>query len=475
MSLPEVKSTVVWQGLEVTQITNTATGQTEVYAVNQLNKSQLGVKLAETFQTGSVQTGDSKNNWRFVNEKRYRDLVNNKRTQNNQSKLSDEDFKKEFFLDGAIQLNDNRGNALNDNNNYASTKAAEAFRESAFDANIPNVINPKTKLQVNSQGQKTTEPIEGTQPEPEDEQPPLGPGINQTLETSDAAVAGRNRAGGGTKDQLRYPLNITGPFEYDFIRITAYDYKPSGLDNNYKPDKNIFPGQQYETVVLPMQPQLSETNGVSWSEDQLNPVQKALGNFAIKTIQSKGLKDFGNALGGLRDRAKEALGDPATKQFVAAYFAGQAVGANLVGRTSGMVINPNLELLFNGPNLRQFNFNFSLTPRSPEESEVCRKIIRAFKRNMAVSRSESNLFLRSPRIFKLQYVFKGGKSDHPYLNKFKPCALTNFAVNYTPDGSYSTFDQTGSMTQFNLDMTFSEVMPIYSENIPASETTTTGF
>ena len=105
---------------------------------------------------------------------------------------------------------------------------------------------------------------------------------------------------------------------------------------------------------------------------------------------------------------------------------------------------------------------------------MCRKIIKSFKRNMAVARSESNLFLISPRIFKLKYHFKSQDTDHPFLNKFKPCALTNFGVNYTPDGSYATF-QDGGMTQYNLDFTFSEVMPIYSEDIRDDGTATMGY
>jgi len=154
--------------------------------------------------------------------------------------------------------------------------------------------------------------------------------------------------------------------------------------------------------------------------------------------------------------------------FAAAYFAGQAVGANVVGRATGMVINPNLELLFNGPNLRTFNFNFRLTPRFKEESEIIREIIFAFKRNMAVQRSKANLFLRSPRLFQLKYIYKEG-NQHPYLNKFKPCAMTNFQVNYTPDGSYATFDQTGSLTAYDLTMSFSEVMPIYANDFDKTD------
>jgi hypothetical protein len=218
-----------------------------------------------------------------------------------------------------------------------------------------------------------------------------------------------------------------------------------------------------------MQPQLSETNAVNWSDDQLNPVQAALGKAAMDAIEGIGgldLQKIGNSFADLGKKAGEVFKDPLTKRFAIAYFAGQAVGANLVGRSEGMVINPNLELLFNGPNLRTFNFNFRLTPREPAESEEIREIIFAFKRNMSVQRSKANLFLRSPRLFKLEYIYKGEDEgvQHPYLNKFKPCAMTNFQVNYTPDGSYATYDQTGSLTAYDLNMSFSEVMPIYSDD-----------
>ena len=46
--------------------------------------------------------------------------------------------------------------------------------------------------------------------------------------------------------------------------------------------------------------------------------------------------------------------------FIKAYFAGQAVGRNIVARATGQVLNPNMELLFQGPTLRTVNFNFKL-------------------------------------------------------------------------------------------------------------------
>jgi len=158
----------------------------------------------------------------------------------------------------------------------------------------------------------------------------------------------------------------------------------------------------------------------------------------------------------------------ATKAGIIAHFAGQAISKNIMGRQTGQVINPNMELLFNGPRLRTFNFNFTFTPRFKEEAKIIRKIIRAFKRNMAPQRSTSNLFLLSPRVFKLKYIYNkedddGDGSQHPYMDTFKTCALTAFNVDYTPGGSYATYRDGGSMTQYKVTMSFNELNPIYAD------------
>ena len=448
---------------------------------------QIEVRSAEAiFGTGikgdllAISTGK---NWKLVDPEGFRRRYNNNQTTQGLKTVSKEEFERLWNTIGVPAMNNDRAAVLNNPENYDSIEISEGNRAAFYQKNIPGIKDPKTGLMVSSTGVKQTLPTQEEQTESEDTTQNSGGGeeedkkptfiLGESQETIDQTILAAGKDKGGKNETLRYPLDPSGPFEYDYIKITAYDYKPSGLDNDYDVDKNIKSasggiGQKYETVVLPMQPTLSETNGVSWSNDQLNPIQRAFGEAAAGSIEGIGnmnVKQIGKALGNLGTDIKKAFGDSTTKSFVTAYFAGQAVGANLVGRTTGMVINPNLELLFNGPNLRSFNFNFKLTPRSADESVVCRKIIRAFKRNMAVSRTEADLFLLSPRIFKLEYIFKD-KTVHPFLNKFKPCALTNFAVNYTPDGSYATFNQDGGMTQYNLDFTFSEVMPIYAEDIP---------
>ena len=283
---------------------------------------------------------------------------------------------------------------------------------------------------------------------------------------------------GGTREILRYPRQSLDSYGYDYIQITAYDYVPSGLETG-KSLKQGFKGsnkrfsRKYETIQLPMQPQLSESTAVSWGGDTLNAAQAAGARAAFESIESfRGDGGFRGAIDALGDGLNDLVGlakDDRTKQAISAYFAGQAVGANVLGRATGQVINPNLELLFTGPNLRSFNFNFTLTPRDAEEADIVRKMVRAMKRNMTPQRSSEALFLKSPRVFQLEYIYGEGNTPHPFMNKFKPCACTSFNVNYTPDGSYMTYRGQPSMTSYQIAMTFGEIEPIYSDEYEDNE------
>jgi len=279
---------------------------------------------------------------------------------------------------------------------------------------------------------------------------------------------------------LRYPLTVPD-LGYDFIRITAYEYTAGGrqsltLGQKLSAKKRIIrDATKKETVILPMQPNFSESNAVSWGGDNLNPIQMMGAGFAegaIKAIGNLGAPDeakkiIGETFKQLDKDVDEILNDRISGPALIAYFAGQAVGANILGRSAGVTLNPNLELLFKGPNLRTFNFNFRFTPRSPKEAREVKEIIRVFKKNMAVQRSTSNLFLLTPRVFTVEYIYNAQGSSageiHPYLNIFKPMAMTNLNVNYTPDGTYMTYNQDGSLTSYDLQMSFGELEPIYAD------------
>jgi hypothetical protein len=274
---------------------------------------------------------------------------------------------------------------------------------------------------------------------------------------------------------LRYPLNNTGG--YDFLQISTYELnrnadllKGDGLKIS-GPDESL--GAIIGPVIaLPMQPGISDSNSVDWGSDSLNPIQLALAAAAGTGIKTLGndfsIQGFGEAASNMMKSVKSSIlsaGSEISQNDIISYFAGQAAGANIFTRSTGKVINPNLELLFRGPQMRSFNYNYTFTPRDPDEAKVIKTIIKHFKKTMAVQRG--GLFLKTPNVYKLQYVYAGG-GQHPFLNKIKTCALTNFNVQYTPDGSYMTYKD-GSMTSYSVSMQFSELTPIYNEDYDNSD------
>lgn len=268
-----------------------------------------------------------------------------------------------------------------------------------------------------------------------------------------------------TNVNFRYPLQSNGG--YDYLLVTAYEYEPlttEQIQSFTLPEAKERIKKAVGSVALPMHPGISDSNSVDWGADQLNPIQVAGAGIAGGLIENLSNADFGTAaqqfVSQLKNAATTSLGD-IEKQDIISYFAGQAVGANLLGR-AGKVINNNLELLFRGPQLRSFNYNFKFTPRDSAEAKEIKNIILFFKTQMAVKKSDASLFLKTPNVFKLKYIYSQG-DQHPFLNAIKLCALTNFNVDYTPEGSYMTYGD-GSMTSYNVTMQFSELNPIYAKD-----------
>lgn len=288
---------------------------------------------------------------------------------------------------------------------------------------------------------------------------------------------------------LRYPEKQYKEETFDYLKIQVIEYEKSGLVRNdptrvdlVRPSERLRNKKINGTVILPMQPNISDSNGVSWNEDPLNVFQGLVGSTAFNTVNRASqiqnfndLKSLIMSLGADLGQSIQTLAnDPKMSQLIAGYFAGQAVGANLLGRATGAVINNNLELLFQGPKLRTFRYSYKFTPRSKEEARIVKEIIKLFKREMATSHSNNGLFLQTPSVFQLKYIYNGDRSSekgnqHPFLNQIKPCALTDFNVNYTPDGTYMTYADGGSMTSYAVDMQFSELEPIYKEDYDTSE------
>jgi len=239
------------------------------------------------------------------------------------------------------------------------------------------------------------------------------------------------------------------------------------------------------TIILPMPSNIEDSNSVSYDGDSLN----TLAANALKGVTTLMGADIGAFIkdpstAGLDADKRAKLGDVAanlfsqnTKDLVMAQLAVQGVnifGANtsiqsLLSRSQGKILNPNMELLFNNVTLRTFRFSFKMTPRDENESVQVKAIIRSFKRNMAaITTTGDELFLKTPNIFELQY--RKGNLAHPFLNKFKQCALSDMSVNYTGENVYATYND-GTPISVIMNLTFKELVPIYQSDYPDEDLT----
>ena len=269
-----------------------------------------------------------------------------------------------------------------------------------------------------------------------------------------------------------HPADL-GASKQDVIRFDMHEYVPGELSSTsagggidafgFNSGTNNL-GPSIGSVTLPIPSGISDQNKADWGSNSMTALDLAKADIA-KTAIFDGFQDGAEKFTKYVDAVKKNAG--ATAGAVGNAFAAAAAGVEtqaLLARTTGMVMNPNMELLFKGPTLRPFSFKFQLAPRGQTEADNIIQIIRFFKQGGAPIRSKSNLFLKSPHVFRITYIHRGEKGElHKKLNAFKTCALQGFGVNYTPTGNYATY-QDGTMVAYDISMSFTEITPVFNDD-----------
>ena len=254
---------------------------------------------------------------------------------------------------------------------------------------------------------------------------------------------------------FRYPSNLNTNV-VDYVIFTPHAYRSNKAGANGP--------KTGEAVVLYMPettPSMSNPNGwgaVSF-EGPLGEITKEVGaNLASGVTKIGGEGGTQASIDAIKNSiAAAAEGAPgAARQMAVGAIAGQAnmTASQLMALGTGQVYNPNIELLYKGPDLRGFNFQFLFAPKSAGEALEVNAIIKHFKKHSAPADSGAGMF-RVPDVF--QVVYMSGPGRNKNMNEFKRAAMTNIQVQSNPGlPSYSTFDN-GMPVLTALSMTFTEV------------------
>ncbi len=275
---------------------------------------------------------------------------------------------------------------------------------------------------------------------------------------------------------LQFPEKMV-KLEQDYIKFATHRYEPQTFKSAGQIGfDSAGLGKLEGTCYLSISGGAEDGNAVGWGNNEVNPLKA----FAYEAAYGA-IIDGGRGLGKSLANAKTALSGKSVeaKKYIAMQAAQAASQTtNMLSRTSGGILNPNMVLLFQKPELRNFSFSYQLRPRNSAEAVMVRRIIRMFKQSMAVRKESTNLFLLAPNVYKISY-HRGGQSgdgNHPSIGRPKVCALKSVNVNYIPDGSYMTFnDSAATMTAYTMSLSFTEREPLYYDDYTGIPTDQIGY
>ena len=285
---------------------------------------------------------------------------------------------------------------------------------------------------------------------------------------------------------LRYPKASIGKND-DFFQVKVIEYKPPGLSGQGGAIKFALGTTEQalqgsiqspkSIILLPMPQSISDSNSANWGENPLNAALAAgiqggknivEGDNSLSGSMTAGSAIFKEFQGAFTTGTGQKTASTVFSKLAVQALTGQDASiSGLISRETGAVVNQNVEMLFQGVNIRTaFSFTFDLIPRSQPEAEEIKTIIRTFKQEMTPRKGGTGttgggFFVKSPNVFQVEY--RTGAGPHKFLNKFKPCALTNMAVNYAGSGQYATFSDTTPVHMI-LTLSFQELSPIYAED-----------
>ena len=307
-----------------------------------------------------------------------------------------------------------------------------------------------------------------------------------------------------SSDIMKYPQDMD--VNQDHFKIMKYNYQRRDV-NASKPRRNetqvetLSDGTQVErtvsvagdsvvgsklmgSILLPM-PKVTDVNGVEWGKseltisglaaigavDKLTGGGRLAGKSEAEKQNDQNIKEELESLRGINPSGSSAKNfASATYTQIVSKLAGFAFGTDLdadtyLARSGGRVLNPNAEMLFQGPVIRDFSFSFLMIARSQKEGDEIRKIIRFLKLGMA-PKFRNTTYLKNPDIFTLQYKSGGGQNDVlNTVNRFNPggLALTTMAVDYAPNGYWSAYKDSQPVA-VKMDLSFTELRPIYEQD-----------
>lgn len=277
------------------------------------------------------------------------------------------------------------------------------------------------------------------------------------------AIADLETAGGSVQNQ------IEGLNKNQKDKLAKQRAATAGIDKSIQL-QSFGTQETVATIQLYMPPNVSVNYGVKYGEQEIGNLaligKEAFEGF--KMSAGKGMEDrFRAAAVQAKGSAREALLAMANASLDTVFS-----GARTLSQLStGSVVTPRMELMFEGIDRRNFSYSFVFIPKSEKEAKVVEEIVYQFKENMMPEYSDQTTRreMDIPNTFEIDYMYK--ESRNSFLNKIHTCFLKSIQVQYGGDRytayepSKSKFGTGPSPQKTTITLEFSELELITKDHI----------
>lgn len=247
----------------------------------------------------------------------------------------------------------------------------------------------------------------------------LNPTSNIISETANRRSGGARNSGQLTGIELPIPANLR---DSDLMRVGNITQSPieSAVGGYIAGSANALQGSNLTLKDLP---------------SFLQGVGSNLANVKASDVYSQGLGALGDAVNKILDQSVGRASKDAMYLLRSALPNGISQVAD---RALGSTVNPRASLAFEGVELKQHSFNWTLIPKNERDSEIIKAIIKTLKQNSlptyeTFSGTNFKAYLRYPSIVDIYLL--GVNSD--YFMKFKSSMIRSVNVEYGSTGIVS--------------------------------------
>lgn len=303
----------------------------------------------------------------------------------------------------------------------------------------------------------------------------ISKGTFDNLQNSSSPSSSPSSGVNSPTGSLRYPIDFTSdspgtPYvKFTFLRYKEGKGQLSSGAGKYV-DESLFEaaGGFPEYIIVNMPQDISTQFGAQWGGKSFGflskDIAKGAGNLATGNIGGT-LESLGNIVTKATEGA-DAIKAAAAAAAVAAINKIPGVGGNLTINdiaqgTTSKILNPNVELMYEGPTLRTLSLNMRLFAREEGETNIIRDIGRAF-RKAALPSEQNERFIKVPPLLKVEFMT--GSNHNENLPKHRPFAITAVQVNFTSDGQYIEYYD-GKLPTIEIALELQETKIIFAEDV----------